>query len=322
MEEKEITLDELVKRTGFSKRQVYNWQKAGLLPEPVRREKTGRVNGEIVYYPIEAYYRLRSLIRFPISSVTKTIGIEGMFLPLFLFGFRDEKIDAGIKRLFKKAFQHFRKFFNKKLKEKDIDELMEEPGKDLMLEILGEDLPKEIIKPVVLKMTGATKKEIKTMLPEDTSNEIYDGIFNFGDILVSQFETTLGITYNGNLSEDFMNVFRQLAPKFPSFKEAIEQINRLNEQELNELQAGIQMVLGLFVTMGVPAESFLNLFKKTSFIYGLCLIAFFNYVIFRNFKSQFMPEIRKEILAIPENTRKVSMHEDEIKKKKVKISSI
>lgn len=30
MEEQEITLDELVERTVFTKRQIYNWQKAGL----------------------------------------------------------------------------------------------------------------------------------------------------------------------------------------------------------------------------------------------------------------------------------------------------
>lgn len=52
MTKTEITLEELEDKTIFSKRQINDWRNHGILPETLNRKRTGRVNGEIVYYPI------------------------------------------------------------------------------------------------------------------------------------------------------------------------------------------------------------------------------------------------------------------------------
>lgn len=330
MKDYEITLDELEKRSNLNKRQIYNWQKAELLPEPIRREKTGQLEGEIVYYPIEAYHRLKSLKTFPISSVTKTIGFEGMFLPLFLFGFRDEKIDSGMKRLIKTALQYTNKHINKKLNIDSIPDLL--------------NLPKEFIEPLLLKMTGRPEEEINILLPEETSDEKYDGIFDFGLSIYKETKTKLKLPFLIHRNEDvlhenfgmdeyenessdskidlideFMISIQEVILKLPSLKKAIEQIEQFDKQELTKLQAIMSLAISLFYKFsGITPESFLKLFKKTVIIYSFCMFGFYAYKIFCIFESKIVYEIKENLFSTMSEIRKISMSEDEEVKTKKK----
>jgi hypothetical protein len=203
MEEQEITLNDLQSMTGFSKRQIYNWQQAGIVPEPIRRERTGRLEGEIVYYPREAYHRLRSIKILPISSMTRTVGVDSLFLPLFLFGFRDEKIDEGIKRLFKKAIRYIRNEIKKEQKAKDLGESIGRSSGGLLPEGIFEDVPVAMIQIIILRLMGKSKREVKQLLP-DSSDEMYDSLPGFLKVMEGKIKKKTGCgNYKGDYFEDY-----------------------------------------------------------------------------------------------------------------------
>lgn len=318
MESKEITLDELQSKTGFTKKQIYNWREKGLIPEPVRRERTGRMAGEIVYYPIEAYYRLRSIMHFPVSSVTKKIGVDGLFLPLFLYGFRDEKIDEGIKRLFKKAIRHFRKEFLQAQKNMTLEELSKNNKGDNLFfsELNSIQPPTEMALPLFSRLAGKPKKEIKDMLPEETSDERYDSIFLYASKLGEEMGEKIGVTsYDGFFEEDFLKVFRKLTLTLPSFPELIKRINRLNKKELNEIQLGMQMTLGISNFFGLKIYA-LEVFRKTHSIYEFCMDSLLHFFIFPLISSKLKPEVKEVINKTLEGIRNISYSEDKVKEKR------
>lgn len=87
-------LNDICSLTGFSKKQITTWVKAGLIPPSTITKNLGRVGGLQVFYPEEAVNRLVSIKNFPVLSLTKQkeAGLESLALLLFLFGFYDENI--------------------------------------------------------------------------------------------------------------------------------------------------------------------------------------------------------------------------------------
>lgn len=235
---------------------------------------------------------------------------------MFLFGFRDERIDEGIKRLFKKAIKYYRKLLGKELNTKSIEEILSDDlNKSYFLGNLG-NLPIELLEPMFLRLMGESKKNIKTMFPLDSTDEIYDPVFDFATETENQIAKMFHLKdFEGDMAEDYINEVIKLIPNYPSFSESMEMINKLKVEDLTYIQVGVIMTLGFSVQMGVSPEQILQHFKSSKFIYGCCLLSLFTYVNLRHFIPKLNPVIRDQLLSLPEETGAFSMSKDESKPK-------
>lgn len=236
----EFTLSDMSRETKFNKRQITNWYKQGILPSPIREENTGRKAGIILYFSEEALHRLRSIQNYPVTSLTKTMGLDALAFILFLFGFSDENLNKRVQDFLVSTLKYFQKSLKKEEKEKGREALLTTKLKE------DHDLetPTELMLAALGRMMGEPKKEVKKILPLDTGNELFDGFLGqIQRIAIPLLRSTENDLDLADFLEKYLITILTVIPGIPSLKEMKEIVLRFSDNDFKKFQLNLLLSL-------------------------------------------------------------------------------
>lgn len=309
----EYTLTELCRATGFTKNQISKWTKVGILPEYVRVENKGGRAGKIIHYSEETLNRLLLLKNFKtkekrkgkveektINSLVKksSIGIPGIAFLLWLHGIDDNGIRNNVRKFFKQSARNLLTTYQK----------FEYEFQNTEDEILSNKIYKAIIFRI---FSNLPKKEIKKLIPKDTSNETYDKPFEGFE----KFCNKLDITDN-ELLEDSIDMLPKIPLKLTPIKNLIKEFDSFPEENFKYLQASTQLIIGILVKIEVPIKKILSDLFKANILSLYAILGFYVYKLWIKPIKQ-NSKLKEEFLNVPENLKEVSNKTIRIKKIKL-----
>lgn len=303
----EHPLSELVKMTNFTKREIYNWQKAGLLPEPVRYENMGKRGGNIPIYPEETLNRLLSIKNFPVRSLTKmpAVGLPGLGFILFIFSYNDEGIRCNVKKFIKNSAKMLIKKYNKS-NESDLFS----DTKDIMVP--------DIAKKLMLERTfrGIPSRDIANLYEKNLSEESEDAMWNYAFSMFSKLISDEDEA--GRLSGIYSTAAGKLIGNITTIKEVPKTVDSLSVVEMKYLQSFYMMILGLYKLMGIPEQQIASDLTKANTLSSNAV------VVYCMFKLLYKPvkekkNLQSSMLAIPEQIRATTNETIAINKRRIHV---
>lgn len=310
----EFELSMISQKSGFSKKQISEWAKIGIIPSAVRIENKGRGTGKIVYYPEETLNRLLVLKEFPVKSITKksSIGIAGLGFILFLFGYNDHGIRVNVKKFVKQSVKNLLKSY--KIYER-------KPKKDLLKEDLEAPLPEGYLYPICARIFGGFSiSEMKGILPEDTSEPEYDEIFDFGLNALSNLLKNDKKEVE-NLAALFPDEFRNQLIKMRPIKEIPKEVDKITDKEFELLQATYMLLLGIKSMIGIPKDKIISSFTKANELSTNAVIGYYFFKMLKNSMKE-KRELENEILQVSKKIKATSDETANLRKKAGRVKKI
>lgn len=311
-----VDINTICQSTGFTKKQIVSWAKAGIIPGKIKEENRGGREGKVSYYPEETLIRLMSVRNFPVSSLTKQkeAGIPALGFLLFIFGFDDEGIRRNVRAFIKKAARNLLRHF--KLHERRL----ERAGKNLEVENWETPILFRIFK-------GYPSNEIKARwLKEDTTDETYDEAFEEGKRVINSLakEAKLKISNDDlqEMSDAFLDAFQDKVPHMLPLSKVGSEIAALPEKDFKTLQASYMFLIGAMkIILEKPPETIVNWFTKSLHLSTFAVLGFYAFKLWSKPLKQNI-SLGKEFLTIPEKVRRLSEEgEKQVKKEGQKARS-
>lgn len=298
----EYTLTELCRATGFTKNQIENWTKTGILPQYVKVENRGGREGKIIYYSEETLNRLLLLKNFKteekrkgkveektINSLVKksSIGIPGIAFLLWLHGIDDNGIRNNVRKFFKQSARNLLTTYQKSKYEFQNTE--------------DEILSNEICKAIIFRIfSNLPKKEIKKLIPKDTSDETYDIPFESFEKICNKLDIT-----DNELLEDSIDILPKKILELTPIKNLIKEFDSFPEENFKYLQTSTQLIIGFFVKIEVPIKKILSDLFKANMLSFYAISGFYAYELWIKPIKQ-NSKLKEEFLNVPENLKEVS----------------
>ena len=319
----EITLNDLHNETGFEKRQILNWYRRGLLPEPIRVENTGREAGRILYFSEEALYRLRSIQKYPVTKLTKTMGLDSLAFLLFIFGFKDERLCEMVRSFLLTTVDHFQKSWRKEEKENGRETLIE--GK------AGEhpETPTELVHAAFVRMMGGSKREAKKSLPDDTESEILDPLITF---VQEKSEPIFDLAKMPFEMPEFLEIYLKnilkIIPGISSLKEMKIYIRNFTMEDFNKFQVNLLISITFLGEHVIGQEKMNEILKEKiqlSNFMGLVLTVLYTHFIFTKdikLRNSFFDEASVMVDQTKSQSSQPHINPQKIKSRKNKTANI
>ena len=281
----EITLNDLVKETGFEKRQILNWYRRGLLPEPIRVENTGREAGKILYFSEEALHRLRSIQKYPVTKLTKTMGLDSLAFLLFIFGFKDDRLCEMVRSFLLTTVDHFQKSWRKEEKENGREALFEGKAGDCP------ETPTELVQAAFTRMMGGSKKEAKKSLPDDTGSEIFDPLISFAQEKIQPIFDLAKMPFGmPEFIEIYLKSLLNIIPDIPSFKDMKNLIPRFSTEDFDKFQINLLFSIGFLSDYIVGHEKMNEILKEeiqlNNFMGLVLTVLYIHFIFTKDIKLQ------------------------------------
>lgn len=311
----EVTLNDLVKETGFNKRQISNWYQRGLLPEPIRVENTGREAGKIPYFSEEALYRLRSIQKYPVTKLTKTMGLDALAFLLFMFGFKDERLCEMVRSFLLATVDHFQKSWKKKERMNGREALLESKGNEIP------ETPTELVQAALARMMGDPKNEVKKLLPVDTESEIFDPFMTFIQGKAEPlFEISEMPFEMSDFIEKYLKSILSIIPDIPSLKEMKNLIKKFSQKDFNKFQANLLMSIGFlgeyFIGQNKMNEILKEKIQLNNFMGLILIVLYIHFIFTKNIKIK--DKVFDEASIMVNQIKEQSSEPHERKKRKIK----
>ncbi|MEN6351208.1 MAG: hypothetical protein ABFD08_17665 [Syntrophomonas sp.] len=99
----DLTQKELLQKTGLSYDRLKDWEKAGIVPAPIRHEFHGGREGQDAIYEVEALERIEAIQKYHYSTITQTWGLEGLFHLLYIECFSFPKLYEREKEIIERS---------------------------------------------------------------------------------------------------------------------------------------------------------------------------------------------------------------------------